>query len=211
MTKHWTGPRELIDGYQYKKHPLYQRWNGMKDRCCNPNGKDYAKYMGRGITLCDEWLEFKNYARDMGLPPFEGASVDRKDNEKGYSKDNCRWATKKEQTDNRRKLNNNTCGYDGIYKREKSFYARFVDNYKDYYLGSFDTMDEAIEFRKQFISIFKDNPDEAELMLKSQKSKNSSTGVKGVHKHKAGFQIVFEGKYAGLYKTLDEAKAALVK
>jgi len=209
MNKHWTGPKELIDGYSYKKHPLYARWTCMKDRCRNPNSKDYHKYGERGITVCEEWLDFKNYVRDIGLPPYESASVDRIDNTKGYCKDNCRWATKKEQTDNRRVMNNNSCGYDGVFKREKSFYASVVDNYKKYYLGSFPTLEEAIEFRKQFVVVLKQDKDKANQIVKEQKLKKSSTGVQNIHKHKNGFQITIKGKYLGFYKTLEEAKRAL--
>lgn len=90
-----------------KKHGLTYSiecriWNGMKSRCNNL--KD-VRYGGRGITVCDRWLGengFLNFLEDMGHRPSNLYSIERKDNDKGYSKENCMWATKKEQSLNRR-------------------------------------------------------------------------------------------------------------
>ena len=72
----------------------------MKGRCLNPKHKAYPAYGGRGITVCEKWLKFENFLKDMGERP-EGKTLDRKDNDKGYYKGNCRWATSDEQYDNR--------------------------------------------------------------------------------------------------------------
>ena len=72
----------------------YVAWHMMKHRCLNSNNKAYPHYGGRGITVCDRWLNsFNNFFEDMGLKPFPEAHLDRENNDKGYYKDNCRWVT----------------------------------------------------------------------------------------------------------------------
>lgn len=85
------------------KTPVYAVWNMMKQRCLLPTNKQYPDYGGRGITVCDEWLVFENFYADMGDPPFKGASIEREDTSKGYSKENCVWASRAQQNRNTRK------------------------------------------------------------------------------------------------------------
>ena len=82
----------------------YNSWRAMKDRCSQPTHNRWKHYGGRGIKVCDEWAaDFRNFLRDMGLPPTTKHSIDRIDPNGHYEKANCRWATSLEQTRNRRK------------------------------------------------------------------------------------------------------------
>jgi hypothetical protein len=81
--------------------PTYKVWDHMMGRCYNPNDGGYVDYGGRGITVCEEWHAFANFVKDMGTRP-EGLQIDRIDNGRGYSPENCRWVTPKENARNTR-------------------------------------------------------------------------------------------------------------
>jgi hypothetical protein len=85
-----------------KPTPEYKTWSSIIGRCTNPIDANYARYGGRGITVCRRWRRFENFLADMGMRPHAGLSIDRRDNNKGYWKSNCRWATRKEQQRNKR-------------------------------------------------------------------------------------------------------------
>jgi len=95
--------------HPYQKHhglsktQEYKTWSRIRRRCFDEKDRNYKDYGGRGIKMCKKWNDsFINFYSDMGLRP-EGTSIERINNEKGYYKENCRWATPKEQGNNTRR------------------------------------------------------------------------------------------------------------
>lgn len=89
--------------WRTQSSPTFNSWAHMIQRCTNPKNRGFKNYGGRGITVCDRWLEsFENFLSDMGEKP-KGKSLDRKNNNGNYEPGNCRWATPKEQGNNTRR------------------------------------------------------------------------------------------------------------
>ena len=97
----------------YSKTPTYNSWQAMRKRCEDSKNKDYQYYGGRGIKVCERWLKFENFLEDMGERPL-GLTLDRKDFNGNYCKENCKWATTKEQQNNKR--NNHYITRNGVTK-----------------------------------------------------------------------------------------------
>lgn len=95
----------------HKPTPEWTAWSTMRDRCRNPNNARYSSYGGRGISVSEEWSTFVQFLEDMGPRPSPQHSLDRRDNDGNYCKDNCRWSLPKDQCNNRR--NNHQVTIDG--------------------------------------------------------------------------------------------------
>jgi hypothetical protein len=98
--KEWSSLAHKTHGK--KNSHFYSKWSSMKSRCSNPNEIAYKHYGGRGITVCKRWQSFENFYSDMSPSYLPGLTLDRINNDLGYSPQNCRWADRKTQTRNRR-------------------------------------------------------------------------------------------------------------
>lgn len=93
--------RRRMTVHGHYKSPEYRTWRGMIERCSNPNAIGYKHYGGRGIEVCDRWRKFENFLADMGERPAD-TSIDRIDVNGNYEPVNCRWATRSQQSRNKR-------------------------------------------------------------------------------------------------------------
>lgn len=84
------------------RHPLYVLWHAVKQRCEDTRHPMFSYYGGRGIGICREWQDWRNFIADMEPTYRRGLTLDRIDNSAGYSKSNCRWVSRKTQAQNRR-------------------------------------------------------------------------------------------------------------
>jgi len=127
------------------KSRLHGIWVGLRQRCTNVNVGNYLNYGGRGITVCAEWddfIEFKNWALSNGYA--DNLSIDRADNDLGYTPDNCRWTDRETQARNTRLIySTNTTGFRGVYPEGNKFVASVGLGNKSYRLGLFLTKEEA--------------------------------------------------------------------
>lgn len=135
-----------------RNHPLNSTWRGMKLRCNNPNFKQYYDYGGRGIKICDRWLEpngmgFKNFLSDMGKKPSPEHTLDRINVNGNYEPSNCRWADRFEQKRNQKNSFNTDVGFAVSYNLEENVwrFTKRVDNKSVEYL-KFNTLEETTTY-----------------------------------------------------------------
>jgi hypothetical protein len=133
----------------------------MKQRCYNPKMRQFDDYGGRGIRVCDRWVNsYRNFLEDMGHRPDYTFSIDRIDGDGDYTPGNCRWATRTQQVRSRRLFKNSTTGHTGV------LYDKRVDRYRPHirvggqrlYFGYYDNLEDAIKVRKMAKEVYFDNP-----------------------------------------------------
>ena len=132
---------------------LYNTWCSMKARCCNRNHEHYKYYGERGITVCDDWkndfVKFRDWALSNGYS--DNLTIDRINVNGNYEPENCRWATKEVQAQNKRIYNRNTSGVKGVsFDKSVSKWRAYIGCHRRLiHLGFFITVKEAAEARQQ--------------------------------------------------------------
>lgn len=150
--------KEATTSHGLYKHPLYNVWSNMKKRCNNIKNPYYAAYGGRGITVCDRWLEsISNFIEDMEEGYQLGLELDRIDNDGNYESSNCRWVTSAQNSMNTRSRKNSSSKYKGVswYTKIGKWAAQIEKNSKVHRLGYFTCEKEAaLVYNEKALEIF---------------------------------------------------------
>lgn len=206
---------ELVHGFTARKHPLYTTWYHMLRRCYVETDRAYHNYGARGITVAHRWHDFKNFANDMWLKPDKSHTLERLDNDAGYSNLNCVWASRSDQCLNRRAFKNSQTGHQGVVPLKNGNYAaRFDYEHERYQIGRFRSLSAAIRAREAFVWLFKTDRDAAiALVNRETVSLTSTSKVRGVTPHVDGGFMVRATRdgvrhYLGYFKTIEEGANA---
>lgn len=135
----------------YSEKKIHIAWTNIKQRCYNKKHKQYCDYGERNIFMCDEWKNnFKAFLYwSLANGYGDNLTIDRIDNNGNYTPMNCRWTTEKEQSINKRIYKNNKTGYRGVYFRGSKYRVEIKQDKKTIYIGTYETIDEAIKARKE--------------------------------------------------------------
>lgn len=138
-----------------RHHKCYDVWKNIRRRCTVPTCDSYKNYGGRGIKMCDEWLNdvkaFIDYASTLLNYGEPGYTIDRTDNDGDYEPGNLRWTTRHEQSVNRRRVDDLASGYMGVSKVNNRYRARLLYKMKGIHLGYFDSAKEAAIARNEYV------------------------------------------------------------
>jgi len=140
-----------------KTHPLYSIWATIKQRCTNENNKSYKDYGGRGISICDEWVNspdvFISYISDLGwdIKNHKSQEIDRINNNGNYEHGNIRLVDRATNCLNTRMQNNNKSGFVGVNKYKGKWRANITINKKQIYLGIYSDIKDAVNARSYYI------------------------------------------------------------
>lgn len=153
--------KEIVDAntvHGLSKTRIHKEWRGIQHRCKNPSASHYENYGGRGIRVCEEWkgtegfIRFYNWSMENGYT--DEMTIDRIDNDKGYSPDNCRWVSHMENCHNRGARKGSKTNVPGVTIRELangkvSYRVNITCNYKRMYIGNYYSLEDAIAARKE--------------------------------------------------------------
>lgn len=142
----------------YSGNPLHNIWKSMKQRCYNPKNKGYKNYGGRGITVCDRWLEsFENFFEDVSEGYEKGLQLDRRDNDGNYEPENVRWTTSSQNNMNSRSRRNSSSKYKGVsWRKDMGMWrVKITLDRKTKHIGYFtDEVEAAKAYNKSALELF---------------------------------------------------------